>query len=342
MKNLIFLFVFLISASLQAQVIDGLEKIPLKDGDTLWQATVDDIKDYINLDAGSGTVTSVALTMPTGVFDISGSPITTNGTFAVTFDNQSQNTVFAGPSGSSGAPTFRTLVAGDIPNLDAGKITTGTLPVGRGGTGATSLTSNALLLGGATIGVLALGSANQIVGINSGATANEYKTIQVGTGGTDFSIAHTANTITINLPVATATLPGKVSASAQAFGGRKTFIDGATAIGAGTSPSMEFVGAVRHNTQTLSSNTTLTTDYGHIECDCTSGNVTLTFPDASATSEGQTWTIVKVDNTSNPCILDLDGTDTFLGGGTTKSIYGQGTTITLQLGDSSNNTRIIY
>lgn len=33
-----------------------------------------------------------------------------------------------------------TLVAGDIPNLDTSKITTGTLPVGRGGTGVTTVT----------------------------------------------------------------------------------------------------------------------------------------------------------------------------------------------------------
>jgi hypothetical protein len=37
------------------------------------------------------------------------------------------NTVFAAPNGSAGAPSFRTLVASDIPNLDADKISTGTL-----------------------------------------------------------------------------------------------------------------------------------------------------------------------------------------------------------------------
>jgi hypothetical protein len=44
----------------------------------------------------------------------------------------------------------KTLAAADIPNLDAGKITSGTLPVGRGGTGATSLTSGSILVGGGT------------------------------------------------------------------------------------------------------------------------------------------------------------------------------------------------
>ena len=49
------------------------------------------------------------------------------------------NYVFAAPNGSNGAPTFRKLVAADIPALAASKITSGTLAVARGGTGVTSL-----------------------------------------------------------------------------------------------------------------------------------------------------------------------------------------------------------
>ena len=75
-------------------------------------------------ESGGGTVTSVALSMPAGVFDIAGSPVTNNGTLAVTFDNQSANAVFAGPTtGSAAAPGFRTLVSDDIPTLAQSKIT---------------------------------------------------------------------------------------------------------------------------------------------------------------------------------------------------------------------------
>lgn len=64
---------------------------------------------------GTGTVTSVALTMP-AEFSVAGSPITTGGTFAVTKANQNANLVYAGPaSGSSAAPTFRALVSADLP-----------------------------------------------------------------------------------------------------------------------------------------------------------------------------------------------------------------------------------
>ncbi len=67
---------------------------------------------------GPGTVTSIGLVMPTAVFDVAGSPITTNGDITVTFDTQSANLVFAGPaSGSPAAPTFRSLVVADLPGV---------------------------------------------------------------------------------------------------------------------------------------------------------------------------------------------------------------------------------
>lgn len=65
--------------------------------------------------ATSGTVTSVALTMP-GEFVVGGSPVATSGTLAVTKANQNANLVYAGPgAGGAAAPTFRALVAADIP-----------------------------------------------------------------------------------------------------------------------------------------------------------------------------------------------------------------------------------
>ena len=81
---------------------------------------------------GGGTVTSVGLSLPGGIFSVSGSPVTVSGTLSATLANQSANVVFAGPStGSPAAPTFRSLVSGDIPNLDASKITTGQFSINR-------------------------------------------------------------------------------------------------------------------------------------------------------------------------------------------------------------------
>ena len=65
------------------------------------------------------------------------------------------NRVFASPNGAVGAPGFRALVANDVPSLPAGKITSGTLPVARGGTGITSNPSMLVnLASGSAAGVM--------------------------------------------------------------------------------------------------------------------------------------------------------------------------------------------
>jgi hypothetical protein len=80
---------------------------------------------------GGGSVSSIALTMP-AEFSVSGSPVTSSGTFAVTKANESANTVYAGPAtGAAAAPTFRALVAADITGL-AGSVSSVTLAVSAG------------------------------------------------------------------------------------------------------------------------------------------------------------------------------------------------------------------
>lgn len=70
---------------------------------------------WVEVASSGGSVTSVAMTVPAGL-SVSGSPITTSGTLAVTWSTESANTVLAGPSsGSAAAPTFRALVTADVP-----------------------------------------------------------------------------------------------------------------------------------------------------------------------------------------------------------------------------------
>jgi len=63
---------------------------------------------------GSGTVTSVGLSMPS-IFSVSGSPVTGSGTLTASLTNQSAHLVLAGPSSGSAAPTFRALAGADLP-----------------------------------------------------------------------------------------------------------------------------------------------------------------------------------------------------------------------------------
>jgi hypothetical protein len=69
---------------------------------------------------GSGTVTSVGLSMPSD-FAVANSPIIGAGTLAVTANTQAANVVKAGPaSGVAAAPTYRALVAADLPTATTG------------------------------------------------------------------------------------------------------------------------------------------------------------------------------------------------------------------------------
>jgi len=125
--------------------------------------------------AGSGTVTSVAMTVPSGVFTVVGTPITTSGTLIVGLVNQLANKVWAGPvSGAEDVPTFRGLVSDDIPSLDASKITSGTLEVARGGTGAVTLTGVIIGNGTSPFTGIASTTANQMLRVNSAGTAYEW------------------------------------------------------------------------------------------------------------------------------------------------------------------------
>lgn len=115
-------------------------------GDGTWSAT----------GAGEGSVTSVGLSLP-NIFSVTGSPVTTSGVLTASLTSQSANSIFAGPTtGSAAAPSFRALVAADIPSLDASKIGSGTIATARLGSG--SATSSTCLLGNSTWGACGAGS----------------------------------------------------------------------------------------------------------------------------------------------------------------------------------------
>lgn len=124
-----------------------------------------------------GTVTSVAMTVPTGL-SVSGSPITGSGTFAVTWSTESANLVFAGPtSGGASAPTFRSLVANDIPTLSY--VTS--VNVSGGTTGLT--TSGGPITGSGTITIAGiLIAANGGLGIDTSVFTNGQIPLAQGSG----------------------------------------------------------------------------------------------------------------------------------------------------------------
>jgi hypothetical protein len=101
--------------------------------------------------SGTGTVSGLSLS---GTVTSSGS-LTLGGTLAVTasdFSSQTANTFLAAPNGSSGTPTFRAMVAADVPTLNQNTTGTaanvsGTVAIANGGTGATSASAARTALG---------------------------------------------------------------------------------------------------------------------------------------------------------------------------------------------------
>jgi hypothetical protein len=99
-----------------AEMVQGQIAINDADGKLFIKKADNSIVVIADAAASSATVSSVALTAPTDIFDVTGSPITTTGTLAVALKTQAKNLVFVGPAtGADAAPTFRALVAADLP-----------------------------------------------------------------------------------------------------------------------------------------------------------------------------------------------------------------------------------
>ena len=149
-----------------------------------------------------GTVTSVGLSLPSD-FSVTGSPVTGSGTLTAAWASQSANLVFASPNGSSGVPTFRAIVAADVPTLNQNTTgtaanVTGVVAVANGGSGQTTAqaamntfagatTSGQYLRGNGTNVVMAAIQAADVPTLNqntTGTAANVTGTVAIANGGT--------------------------------------------------------------------------------------------------------------------------------------------------------------
>lgn len=117
---------------------------------------------------GAGTVTSVGMTVPSELLTVSPSAITSSGTFAIGLGTRTANTIFAGPTtGAAATPTFRSLVAADLPTIGTGTTIGGaTISVGSDATGDVYYRS-----AGGILTRLGIGSAGQVLTVSSGLPA---------------------------------------------------------------------------------------------------------------------------------------------------------------------------
>jgi len=112
-------------------------------------------------DQYTGTVTSVSGTSPVASSGGATPAISLSSGYGDTqnpYASKTANYVLAAPNGTAGAPTFRAIVAADIPTLNQNTTgtasnVTGIVAASNGGTGQSSLTSNNVLLGNGTSSV---------------------------------------------------------------------------------------------------------------------------------------------------------------------------------------------
>lgn len=191
-----------------------------------------------------GTVTSVAMTVPS-FLQVSGSPITSSGTLAVTLVNETANTVFAGPStGSPAAPTFRSLVIADLPtsipyaNLAALTINRALVSNGSGFVSVATTTATEIgFVNGVTSSI-----QTQLDGKQSTLTPGSISTSTTGVSIGSGTASTVGPNVTVNVQTASGSQPGLLSAAdwttfnnKQAAGNYITALTGdATASGPGS------------------------------------------------------------------------------------------------------------
>jgi hypothetical protein len=160
---------------------------------------------------GSGSVSSVGLTLPS-IFSVSNSPVTGTGTLTATLASQAANTVLVAPNGSAGAPTFRALLAADIPTLNQNSTgtaanVTGVVAAANGGTGQSLYTIGDLLYASTTTALSKLSDAatgNALISGGAGAAPSYGKiglsthvsgTLPVTNGGTGTGTTFTQGSV---------------------------------------------------------------------------------------------------------------------------------------------------
>ncbi len=166
----------------------------------------------VTLAAISGGVSSVGLVDSTGLFTITGSPVTSTGNLTLSaFASKAANVVFAGPNGAAGAPSFRALVAADIPSLSASYLSAGGGTVSGQTTIQTSSLINSLVISDQGIN----GSNLQLIG-NGTSAPNKYlrsrdglfDILNSGYSATIFSLDDSGNIADVNNITATGALKG--------------------------------------------------------------------------------------------------------------------------------------
>lgn len=196
------------------------------------------------------SVTSIKLN---GTYTVWSDANLTDAALMTIHGSKTANTVLAAPDGSAGTPSFRLMVAADIPNLAASKITSGALAVARGGTNKSSWTQFSLPYASTT-------TALSEVAPSTTAVKKYLRMLGNGSVGAapDWDTPVFTKTITIEAPV--------TGENITIFRTDSTiYIDEVLAVSTGTSPSTTYqlkYGSSRNSGVSLSNSMTTTSVAG--------------------------------------------------------------------------------
>ncbi len=244
-----------------------------------------------------GTVTSVGLSLP-AQFTVTGSPVTGAGTLTGAWASQSANLVLASPDGSAGVPTFRAIVAADIPTLNQNTTgtasnVTGTVAIANGGTGQTSKTAAFDALSPATtkgdlIAFDGTGNVRLPVGANNFVLTADSTTAT----GMKWALASGAGvTIANDTTTASNLYPTFVSATSGALaniytGNANLLYKPST--GELTSPQLTASNGIFVNSLTISTSCTIPAGYGGLS----KGTISVANGVTVTVASGATWAVV--------------------------------------------------
>jgi Pectate lyase superfamily protein len=235
--------------------------------------------------SAGGGVSSVALALPSSVFGVSGSPDTSSGTLTGTFNTQTANTLFAGPSsGSAAAPTFRALVGADLPAPSASTL---------GGVQSAAAVSHQWINSISTSGVPALGQP--AFGDISGtiATGQLPSSVTLTTGSPVAGNCAAFASMTTNVQDSGSPCPTLFTKFAMGFlsAGQAPSATNAVDVSVIYLPNIQF----SHLTVDVSTTDSSTSDFyswaitdasGNVKCSITAVNVTAGGADDQACTQG--------------------------------------------------------